>query len=156
MNKQQSEQYWQTYLATRPEDAVVDETYGADQFGDHPQLADELGQLILAGTKTTTCSTLWEWEAEGTALPSVGAKTIVLDGNDQPLCIIETTEVTVQLFNQVDAQFAYEEGEDDRSLESWRREHWKYFSRVLPKIGKEPALDMRLVCERFQAIYPCS
>ena len=156
MNKQAIEQYWQTYLATRSDNTTADETYVADQFGDHPQLADELAQLILAGTKTATCSALWEWQAEGSALPQVGTKTIVLDGNNQPLCIIETTQVTVQLFNQVDAQFAYEEGEGDRSLESWRREHWQYFSRVLPKIGKAPALEMPLVCERFQVIYPFS
>lgn len=56
-------------------------------------------------------------------------------------------------FNEVDAQFAYEEGENDRSLESWRKEHWQYFSRVLPKIGKKPTPEMLLVCERFRIVY---
>jgi uncharacterized protein YhfF len=153
MNKQQVEQYWQAYLTTRSDDAVVDETYVVDQFGDHPRLADELAQLVLAGIKTATCSALCEWEAEGSALPEVGLKTIVLDGNNQPLCIIETTEVTIQAFSEVDAQFAYEEGEDDRSLESWRREHWSYFSRVLHQMGMEPTPEMPLVCERFRIIY---
>ena len=53
----------------------------------------------------------------------------------------------------VDAQFAYDEGEDDRTLESWQREHWKYFSQVLPKIGKKPNSEMLLVCERFRIVY---
>ena len=125
-----------------------------DQFGDNPALANELGALVLAGTKTATCSALWEWEAEGSDLPQVGTKTVVLNGAEQPICIIETTEITVQPFNQVDAQFAYDEGEDDRTLESWRREHWKYFSRALPKIGKQPTEEMPLVCERFKVVYP--
>lgn len=155
MNEPQVKQYWQAYLATRLDDVAMDEAYTVDQFGDHPQLIDELTQLVLAGTKTATCSALWEWEAEGHDLPEVGAKTIVLNSNDQPTCIFETTEITVRAFNQVDAQFAYDEGEDDRSLESWRREHWKYFSRTLPSIGKVPTLEMPLVCERFRVIYSC-
>ncbi|PSN20842.1 ASCH domain-containing protein [filamentous cyanobacterium CCP5] len=148
------DEFWQAYCAT-----VADENPGAqpdliDQFGDHPALADELGALVLAGTKTATCSALWEWEAEASEPPQVGTKTLVLNGAGQPICIIETTEVQILRFNQVDAQFAYDEGEDDRTLESWRREHWKYFSRALPKIGKQPTENMLLVCERFNVIYP--
>jgi uncharacterized protein YhfF len=149
----QIEQYWKAYLATLPDDIAADEIYSVDQFGDSPQLMDELTTLVLAGTKTATCSALWEWEAEGRDLPKVGTKSIVLDSNHQPVCILETTEITIRPFNEVDAQFAYDEGEDDRSLESWRREHWKYFSRVLPKINKVPTIEMPLVCERFRVIY---
>lgn len=149
------EQFWQAYLATLPATSPVrDEKYVAEQFGDTPDLANELGGLIVNGTKTATCSALWEWEAEGEPLPEVGLKTIVLNGNNEPLCIIETTEVTVKPYNQVDAQFAYEEGEGDRSLAYWRKEHWRYFSRALPAIGKAPAEDMPLVCERFRLVYP--
>ena len=96
---------------------------------------------------------MWEWEADDDPLPEVGLKTIVLNGDMQPLCIIETTEVTMRPYNQVNAQFAFEEGEGDRSLEYWREAHWHFFSRSLPKIGKEPTQEMPLVCERFKVIY---
>jgi uncharacterized protein YhfF len=56
-------------------------------------------------------------------------------------------------YDEVDAKFAYEEGEGDRSLEYWRDAHWRFFSRTLPTIGKEPSVDMPLVCERFRVIY---
>lgn len=148
------EQFWQSYLAACPEETAGQATYVAEPFGDNAQLADELGQLIVQGVKTATCSALWEWEAEGSPLPEVGLKTIVLNGRSEPLCIIETTEVTIRPFNEVDEQFAYEEGEDDRSLASWREGHWRYFSRVLPKIGKKPTKEMPLVCERFRLVYP--
>lgn len=147
-------EYWQRYLQTLPAETRIYESYVVDQFGDIPELADELGQLVLNGTKTGTCSVLWEWEAEQSPPPTVGLKTIVLNWEGIPLCIIETTEVTIRAFNALDAQFAYNEGEGDRTLESWRCEHWKYFSRVLPKIGKAPTPDMPLVCERFRVIYP--
>lgn len=146
--------YWRAYCATAPDENLADQPDLVDQFGDHPALADELGALVLAGTKTATCSALWEWETEGSEPPPVGTKTVVLNGAGQPICIIETIEIQIRPFNQVDAQFAYDEGEDDRTLESWRHEHWKYFSRVLPKIGKQPTEDMPLVCERFRVVYP--
>lgn len=145
--------YWQAYQATLPA-PTPDEPYRLEQFGDTPALADELGRLIVAGIKTATCSALWEWQAEGSPLPCIGLKSIVLAGDGTPLCIIETTEVSVQPFAAVDAQFAYDEGEDDRSLACWRQGHWQFFARVLPRIGREPTLEMPLVCERFRVIYP--
>lgn len=146
--------YWSGFLEALPADSPVrDEPYVAEAWGDSPRLADELGALIVDGTKTATCSALWEYEAEGSALPEVGSKTIVLDGNNDPLCIVETTEVAVRPYNEVDAGFAYEEGEGDRSLEYWREAHWRFFSRTLPEIGRDPVTDMPLVCERFRVIY---
>ena len=85
-------------------------------------------------------------------LPQAGALTVVLDGQGRPLGIVETTEVTIRPYDEVDAQFAYEEGEGDRSLEFWRAAHWRFFSRSLSKIGRTPAPDMPLVCERFRLI----
>ena len=146
--------YWQRYLQTLPAETAGDRLYVAEAFGDTPALADALGGLVLAGIKTATCSALWEWEAEQSPLPTVGLTTIVLNSEGLPLCITETTEVRVCAFNEVDAEFAYDEGEDDRTLDAWRREHWRYFSRVLPKIGRAPTLDMPLVCERFRVVYP--
>ncbi len=89
------EQYWQSYLAALPNNLSDNEKYLVNQFGDNPDLANELGNLVLAGIKIATCSALWEWEAEGSPLPEVGLKTIVLDGNNQPLCIIETTSTAI-------------------------------------------------------------
>jgi uncharacterized protein YhfF len=146
--------YWSSFLETLPADPPIhDEAYVAEAWGDSPRLADELGALIVDGTKTATCSALWEYEAEGSALPEVGSKTIVLDGNSNPLCIVETTEVVVRPYDEVDARFAYEEGEGDRSLEYWRDAHWRFFSRTLPNIGRDPTMNMPLVCERFRVIY---
>ena len=148
------EQYWQAFLATLPEDAPARRaTYDAEGFGDNPALADELGALVLEGKKTATCSSLWEWEAEGKPVTEAGAYWIVLDGRGAPMCIVETVEVTLRRYDEVDAAFAYAEGEDDRSLEAWRAGHRRFFTRTLAAIGKEFATDMPLVCERFRVVY---
>lgn len=146
--------YWQTYLDTLPLDSPGRiERYVAEGFGDSPAMADELGSLVGQGIKTATCSALWEWQAEGGPLPEVGLKTIVLNGQGEPWCIIETTEVTIRPFNEVDASFAYEEGEGDRSLACWREAHRTFFSRTLPRIGRSFDETILLVCERFRVIY---
>jgi uncharacterized protein YhfF len=154
MNKSDIEHYWYAFLATLPSNSLYfGKTYVAERFGDTPKLADELVQLVLSGIKTGICSALWEWEAEGKSIPQPGWISIVLDGRDQPVCITETTEVSVCRFNAVVEEFAQVEGEGDLSLEYWREAHINFFSRVLPKIGKEFSKDMPVVCERFRVIY---
>jgi uncharacterized protein YhfF len=154
MNKANIEHYWYAFLASLPFNSLYfGKTYVVEGFGDNPELADELGRLIVSGIKTGTCSALWEWEAEKNLIPQPGLISIVLGGLGQPMCIIETTEVFVCRFNTIDEEFAHAEGEGDLSLEYWREAHKNFFSRVLPKIGKEFSEDMPLVCERFRVIY---
>ncbi|MFO7631898.1 MAG: ASCH domain-containing protein [Caldilinea sp.] len=148
------EQFWQAYLATLPDNAPARlSPYVAEGFGDNAELADELGALVLEGKKTATCSALWEWEAEAKPVTEVGSFWIVLDGRGAPMCIVETVEVAFRRYDEVDAAFAYEEGEDDRSLQSWRDAHRRFFTRTLAVIGKEFTTDMPLVCERFRVVY---
>src|SRR5262249_12550761 len=93
-------------------------------FGDGPQPADELLDLALRGVKTATCS---PEDEPNTSTP--GESWLVLNGRGEPRCVIETTEVTYRRFGEVDAAFAYEEGEGDRSLDYWRGAHRNYFGR---------------------------
>ena len=154
MDTERIQDYWQAFLATLSSDSPYhSKTYISEGWGDGPEMADELGALIAAGTKIATCSSLWEWEAEGESIPEPGLITVVVDGRGRPLCIVETTEVTLRKYNEVDADFAREEGEGDLSLGYWREAHRNFFSRYLPKIGKEFNEDMPLVCERFRLIY---
>jgi uncharacterized protein YhfF len=154
MTKESVESYWQEFLSILPPDSPYHtKTYIAEGWGDSPEMADELGELIARGIKTATCSALWEWEAEGKPIPQEGLLTVVLDGGGEPLCIVETTEVTVRQYNEVDSDFAQAEGEGDFSLEYWREAHRSFFSRLLPGLGKEFSEDMPLACERFQLIY---
>jgi uncharacterized protein YhfF len=148
------EAYWHEFLSTLPDDSPYrTKTYVAEGWGDGPAMADELGALIAQGTKTGTCSALWEWEIEGNPIPHVGWITIALDGRGEPLCIVETVEVTIRKYHEVDAEFARAEGEGDLSLTYWQEAHRSFSSRTLPKIGKEFSEEMPLVCERFTMIY---
>ncbi len=146
--------YLQKFLDTLPKDSPYhSQRVMAEGWGAGPEMADELGALIADGIKTATCSALVEWEHEEEDLIQPGELTIVLDGKDQPMCIIETTEVFIKPFNQIDEKFAYDEGEGDRSLAYWRQAHRGFFNEILPSIGASFSEDMQLVCERFRLIY---
>lgn len=149
-----TEEFWRAYLGTLPSGSSIGrEGYTEERFGDSPSMADELGALVASGTKTATCSALWEYEAEDEPLPEVGAAWVVLDGRGEPLCVAETTEVTVRAYQEVDERFAFDEGEGDRTLAYWRAAHEDFFSRTLPAIGKTFSPGMPLICERFRVVY---
>ena len=53
--------YWQKFMSILPVDSPYrTKNYIAESWGDSPELADELGDLIARGIKTATCSALWE------------------------------------------------------------------------------------------------
>lgn len=150
----QHRQFWQAYLATLPEDHPHHKaTFGAWGFGDSPEMAEELAQLVRDGIKQATASLAKAYEIEGEQIPPVGDISMILNGKDEPVCIIETTEITLKPFNQVDAQFAYDEGEDDRTLNSWTEGHRRFFTRECESLGIVFDEEMLVVCERFKLIY---
>lgn len=155
MNNKNIKTFWDAFIKSLPEGTEnspeMPEAWG---FGDSPEMAEELGRLVLQGIKTATASAVWEYEAENEPFPRVGDISIITGGQGEPWCIIETVEVTIRPFNEVDAQFAYDEGEGDRSLEYWRKAHLNFFSRTLPNIGRQFSETMPVVCERFRVIYP--
>ncbi|MEM6530552.1 MAG: ASCH domain-containing protein [Chloroflexota bacterium] len=149
------ERFWADYLATLPAGHLHHSAaYSAWGFGDSPAMMDELGQLVLSGPKRATASIVVEYEAEGEPITPVGEVSIILDGQDRPLCIIETTEITVAPLNSVDAQFAWDEGEGDRTVAWWLDAHRQFFQRTCEANGWEYAEDMATVFERFRVIYP--
>jgi len=120
-------------------------------FGAGPAEADELLGLVLAGLKTATSSAASDYAAAGEDLPAAGDLAIVLDGAARPRALIETTSVTVVRFDRVGAAHAWCEGEGERTLSAWRREH-EAFWREHAAGGF--SLGMRVVCEQFRLRFP--
>ncbi len=125
----------------------------AGPFGDGPELADSLADLVLRGVKTATSSLLAEHRAEGDPTPRPGDLSVVTDWHGGPLCVIETTEAGIRPFDEVDADFAAAEGEGDRTLESWRAGHARFFARVCDRMGLEFSKRMEVVAHRFRVVF---
>ena len=125
-------------------------TYEAWAFGDNP---DKLAQLVFQGIKTATCSALELYESEDEELPKIGDYSVILDSQDNAVCIIMTTNVYICPFNEVSEEHAYKEGEGDRSLTYWRDVHKEFFTEELKSINRNFDENMKLVCEEFKVVY---
>ncbi|MFF2389533.1 ASCH domain-containing protein [Agromyces sp. NPDC058104] len=145
---------WAEYRAAHPAIATDAEPPSVERFGDHPELTDELLGLVLDGTKRATATLVAEFAAEEQALPRVGSHWIACDSTGAPRVVLRSTELRVGPFTSVDAAFADDEGEDDRSLESWRENHSRYWRRTAAAIGLEWTEQHEVVFERFRVVWP--
>ena len=143
--------YWNRF---KKENQITSQFVDAWSFGDSSELADELLGLVLAGKKIGTATLVIELEREGGKMPEVGDYNIILDGKGKPAAIIRTTSVEIKPFNKVEKAHAYSEGEDDRTLKSWKKEHWKYWTRKGQKLGFAMKEDLLVICENFELVYP--
>lgn len=116
-------------------------------FGDTPAMADELLALVLEGRKTATCGRARDFGPGKAGLPEIGRRDVILDGKGRPAAVIETEEVTFRRFDEIDEDFARDEGEGFGTLPEWRDGHRAWFER---NGGYAP--DMMLVCERFRLV----
>jgi uncharacterized protein YhfF len=148
--------FWEEYCASLPKaqrDACLKVRYEAWPFGDSPEMADELGRLVLEGKKTATAGLLWDEEAADAGMPTEGAKAVIVDGRGRPQCVIEYTHVTVKPFRDVDYAFAELEGEGFRSIDDWRQAHWRFFTRRCIELKREPSDLMPVVCQTFRVLF---
>lgn len=128
--------------------------YTVEGFGDSAALADQLLGLVLSGRKRATAELAEEFAARGDRLPRVGSHWIACDSTGAPRAILRSTELRLATFDEVDATFAFDEGEDDRSLESWRVEHEKYWRRGCAARGVQWSPELEIVLERFTVVWP--
>ncbi len=70
--------------------------------------------------------------------------------------VLRTTELRVGPLSSVDEQFAWDEGEYDRTLETWLDGHRSYFRRSCERIGLEFSDDLEVCFERFRVVWPPS
>ncbi|NIM29142.1 MAG: ASCH domain-containing protein [Gammaproteobacteria bacterium] len=80
-------------------------------------------------------------------------KTVLEDGAGKPVCVVGTSRVEIIPFREVDAEFAYDYGEGDRTLESWRETFWRYYSRACVECGQQMSGETLVVCEHFRVVY---
>ena len=142
------QEMWNAYKQINP--SIGDEI-DAWAFGVE---ADLLADLVLKGEKTATASAYDPQALEDEPLPQVGTFDVVLDSQDQAVCIIEITKVSVQPFKQVSADHAFKEGEGDKSLAYWRQVHEDIFKDWLGEAGLAFTPDSKVVLEEFRKVYP--
>jgi uncharacterized protein YhfF len=137
--------YWSEFV----EATGTDGDHTAWGFGNTAEMMTELGLLVRDGPKRATASLRSSYEEHGERLPQVGDLSVVLDGDGNPLCVIRTTDVELRRFGDVDEEFAWTEGEGDRSLAHWRDAHIRFFASE----GRPVNDDTEVVLERFELLW---
>ncbi|MCC9173841.1 ASCH domain-containing protein [Arthrobacter sp. zg-Y179] len=145
---------WDAYAAAFPNQVAAAGEYTVETFGDSPAMADELLALVLDGRKRATSSHVADYVPDGEPLPRIGTHWIVCDGTGASKAILRTVELRLGTFADADEAFAYDEGEDDRSLASWQREHRKFWERTAAARGGSWSEEDELVFERFDVVWP--
>jgi uncharacterized protein YhfF len=149
-----AERMWRDYAAVHPAAVQACPEYTVEQFGDSARLADELLDLVVKGRKRATAELVAEFVARGQVLPRVGSHWMACDGTGIPRIVIRSIELRIGTFDEVDASFAFDEGEDDRSLQSWRAQHRRYWERTCAARGVTWSEDDEIVLERFAVVWP--
>jgi uncharacterized protein YhfF len=111
------------------------------------ELRRDLVAAVLHGDKVATASLREEyWPATEEPMPESGERFILLGYDDEPLGIIETTDVRVVRAADVDLQFARDEGEGFKTVAQWRAAHERFW------IERKITDDTLIVCERFSLV----
>lgn len=145
---------WAAYAQAHPAAVRLCPDYTVEHFGDSAALADELLRAVTDGQKRATAELAAEFLAAGESIPRVGSHWIACNGAGVPAVVLRSIELRLGGFASADAAFAYDEGEDDRSLDSWRTEHRRYFERACAARGAAWSEDEEIVFERFTVVWP--
>lgn len=145
------EAYWKQFLQAKGL-ASNTQYYEAFGFGIEKSTINNLLKLVLEGKKTATASNSFLYEVLQSKEPVVGDLSIVLDGDGNPSCVIETIKITKIKFKDMTYQICKREGEDE-NLESWRNNHIDFFSKEAKSLGYEFNEEMIVLFEDFKVIY---
>lgn len=120
-------------------------------------LRDQLLAAIFDGTKTSTTGVLADYELGNEPLPQPGERSVLIDSNEEPVGIIETTEVETVRLADVDLQHAIDEGEGFTTVAQWRVGHELFWhSDEMREAMQDPDYtvddDTIVVLQRFRLI----
>ena len=144
---------WAGYRAAHA-DLPMEDDVVVECFGDSSGLADELIAFVVEGPKRATAGLVAEYAAGGDPLPRIGSHWVACDGSGRPRAVLRTWELRLGPVSSVDDRFAWDEGEYDRTLESWLAGHRRYWRRSCERIGIDYSDDLEVCFERFRVVWP--
>ena len=107
--------------------------------------------LVLKGQKKATASSVLGYQIEGEEIPKEGNLSVITDWDGNSRCVIKTTRVRIIPYKDITFDIAKLEGEDD-TLESWRKNHEKFFTEEGKDLGYKFSEEMEVIFEEFEVI----
>lgn len=143
-----AKQMWDNFIMQHSE--YKDSSYSAWSYG---VLVDQLAELTRKDMKTATASAQELYAIDGDPLPHINDFNIILDSKEEAICITKTTKVSIVPFREVSEEHAFKEGEGDRSLATWRKDHMTLFTKWYEEKNLEFDENIPVVCEEFKVVY---
>jgi uncharacterized protein YhfF len=143
--------YWTEFVAATGNLAT---DYTVVAFGHTAEMADALLALVISGQKRATVSLLRNYETGIETVPKMGDFVVVVGGTRRPGCIWRTAEIVVKPLIEVDDAFAWDEGEGDRTRDTWLSIHREYFAGYAEHEGFKMCDEIETVFERFEVVWP--
>ena len=116
-------------------------------FGNSPEMANELLELVLAGKKTATVSVILEEEPQ----PQIGDVSLVLNGRGEPACTIRTTYLETVRFCDLTWEMVRQEGEDE-TFEQWKTGNYGYWMQDAAQRGYIFTEETMITFEQFEVV----
>jgi uncharacterized protein YhfF/N-acetylglutamate synthase-like GNAT family acetyltransferase len=127
-------------------------------FGSPGSQREQLTRLALAGIKTATTGLLAGYAIDGSTVPRVGERQVIVDSGGRSVAVAETTSATVMRLAEVDDAHAVDEGEYADAAE-YRVAHERWWAGMLDDIRDalgDPSFavtgDTPVVAERFRVV----
>jgi uncharacterized protein YhfF len=105
------------------------------------ELRRQLVEAVLRGDKTSTTGLPDPDDPQG----GPGDRCLLLGFDDEPVGVVELTEVRLVPAREIDLPFAREEGEGFESVEDWREAHERFFEQPIHDDTDVVAVRFRLV-----------
>ena len=109
---------------------------------------DYLVNLVLKGEKTATTSLYKEYIDLNEELPKININQVLLFDNGDEACITRNKKVIITEFKNITDNLAYLEGEGDKSLDYYKKEHTKIFKKIDSNFNE----DSLVVFEIFEVV----
>ncbi len=143
---------WGDYLDAHLEYAS-EQAPKVNYFCDNEKDANTSIKLINKGLKKATAHSLLGLQLRNEPLPKIGDFRVVTNWEGQAKSIVRTISVKMTPFFNIDEHHALMEGEGDKSLAYWKKNHWDYYTRELAPYNRVPRESMIIVCEVFEKVF---
>jgi uncharacterized protein YhfF len=107
----------------------------------HTDLRRKLVAAVLSGEKTATAGLA----EPGEFAPAAGTRYLLHGYDDEPVAIVEVTDARIVSADEIDLQFALDEGEGFESVEDWHAAHERFFEQAITPDTSIAAIRFRLV-----------
>lgn len=128
--------------------------YKVRTFGGSKAMSDIIVPLIETRQKTGTFALAAEFESDPARAPQVGDLYVVTHFDGTPAVLYRITFVETVPFEGIDHDHVQVEGPKARDVGVWRGIHWDYFGAIMRSMGREGSMQMPIVFQRFEVLFP--